>query len=126
MKRSVRLSSTIALASAAMVIPTTAAHATGYAAYYCGITKGSGHWCGATSFGLGVHSWDENEATGIYSTTQVCQRLVIYATQEVVAGQTCQYSQTDHYYGNVTAVIYDAHVEQNSGADQVVGGWGAA
>jgi hypothetical protein len=105
------------------------AGATGYSAKYCGILKGSGNWCGASNW-VGVHSWDYNRADQDYDlpfgSVQVCQRIVVYDSQRVMAGSTCGWGSTSRYYGNYTCICYDAHVKHEAGRNSYVFGYGEA
>jgi hypothetical protein len=92
----------------------------GYHQDYCGVVKGSGHWCGAS----GAHSWDANAAAyyDIFANVLVCERI-FYKPSESTLEQVCGYglaSSPSHV--NRTCVCYEAHVNQNSGYNHTVYG----
>ena len=96
----------------------------GYSQHYCGVVKGSGHWCGAS----GLHSWDFNIAR-YYNTSArvlVCQRLWVPAFA-YTAELTCGWGVTGSSGRvNRTCVCYAAHVNQNSGYNHTVYGYAEA
>lgn len=93
-----------------------------YSQSYCGIVKGSGHWCGAS----GAHSWDYNNATYLDGgTVWVCERIWDPATALPIE-QNCANNITWGPYTTRTCSCYGAHVAQFSGANHRIFGYGEA
>ena len=107
-----------------MMAASSAAYATGYEQIYCGVVKGSGHWCGAS----GLHSWDWNRAwdDGDLAEVWVCERIWDPVT-ELAIEQICGYNlAAAQRETNRTCTCYAAHVAHYWGANHVVDGFGRA
>ena len=110
------------LVAVVLMFAPVSAHASGYFQAYCGIVKGSGHWCGAR----GAHSWDQNKALADGAPNRyVCQRIWHPDTASAVE-QTCGYGMTIGVNVNRSCVCYGAHVAQFSGVNNPVWGEGWA
>ena len=95
--------------------------------YFSCQSKPSGQWCDGRANGSfdGLHSWDY--VKGWYpgtwdSSVTVCQHVWRPATGQVLAGATCDYNWTEHYYGNVTCACYEAEVLQYSSGPRNLNG----
>ena len=113
-----------AMAALMLALIPTLASGYGYSQQYCGVVKGSGHWCGAR----GAHSWDGN-AAGYYNVLAnvlVCERIY-YKPWNATIEQVCGYGFTaSRQKVNRTQAIFEAHVQQNSGYNHTVHGYGEA
>lgn len=102
------------------------ASANAFVSYYNCVLKPSNQWCDGRANGSfdGLHSWDYNY--GWYPGTwddsvYVCERVWRPSTGFVL-GDSCSYNWTEHIYGNITCVCYEANVKQISGGPHSING----
>jgi hypothetical protein len=123
MRSNARVWFVAAMAALMLALIPALASGTGYKQGYCGVVKGSGHWCGAN----GAHSWDSNAALyyNLQAHVLVCERIY-YKPSNYTLEQTCNWGGTVGPRVNRTCACYEAHVQQNSGYNHTVYGYGEA